>query len=105
MRTLAQVNERFNKEYTKLQEQYRQALEKLLKEHSLDNGVINTFDGKEGVLVVERDPYRWSGYALKFYPITKAGKFSKKALDCYYLQNFKPKLLSSELQLERGAIP
>ena len=91
-RTLARVNEQFNISLAKLQEQYREALEELLKEYCLDSDVVNIVDGQEGVLVIERNLSRQLGYELKFYPITKTGKLSKRAIGCFCLQNFKPNL-------------
>ena len=91
MRTLSDVNKQFSEELKKLQEQYRESLEELLKEHGLDNGVTRIEDGKEGILVVERDFYRRLGYELKFYPTTKAGKVSKRADGYVCFPDFKPK--------------
>lgn len=92
METENDIEKRFGKELNELQEQYREALEELIKEKGMDKGVIRIRDGKEGVLVIESDWYRRSGYDLKFYPITKAGEVSKKASGFYIrLAEFKPK--------------
>ena len=91
MKTIREVDKLFYEELDKLQKKYRDALEELLKENGLNNGVVRIKDGKEGVLVAEKDLDMWLGYELKFYPITKAGELSKKASFYYYLEDFKPR--------------
>lgn len=92
MKTLSEVDKLFYEKLGKLREQYREALQELLKENSLDKGVIRIEDGKEGVLAIDPDLYTSLRYGLKFYPITRNGEVSKKSSGgCIYLQEFKPK--------------
>ena len=79
MKTIQDIDSEFFEELEKLQKRYREALEELIRENEMDKRVIRLEDEKEGVLIVERDFYRTMGYEMKFYPITKAGKVSKKA--------------------------
>ena len=78
MKTIQDIDREFGEELEKLQKRYREALEELIRENGMDKRVIRLQDEKEGVLIAERDFYRVMGYELKFYPITKAGKVSKK---------------------------
>ena len=92
MKTINEIDKAFDEELEKLQERYRESLEELIKENGMDKGVIRIEDGKEGVLVAERDFYRTAGYELKFHPITKTGEVSKKASGySIRLTEFKPK--------------
>ena len=59
--------------------EYRDAMEKWLKENHLDGDVIRLKDGKKGQLMVVESYYESSMvYVLKFYPYTKTGKVSVK---------------------------
>lgn len=92
METLREIEEFWFEEARQLEKRYGEALVAFRKVSGLDKRVIRIRDGKEGVLVVERDTCATLNYVIKFYPITKSGEVSQKASGWVHdLSDFRPK--------------
>lgn len=77
--TIREFTNPFYDRYDEMKTEYKEGLEKIIKDNRLDGRVVRKCDGKEGVLNLDIDfcfPFRW---VIKFYPITRRGEVSKIA--------------------------
>ena len=88
--SVRELEKQFYPKLTDVVNEYKRALEGLLKLTGYDGDVVEKKTGKKGRLTIVNSYYNSLGYEVKFYPYKKDGELSKNASGWFWdLSNYE----------------